>query len=553
MSNPISINGGPTSPNVAYYDSHKTETNNNDPNSYSYETLNANLKNSCTITNKSAGIFDTSSTNNDKINTYIPKDTSSLDAPFYLAKTGALMSSVSGSTPLETAVNNSCRNNPKNIVNQIQYLTCQLENERNRSYDSKKFQLVGDTTTVKSTFESFSNLKFFLIIIFIITIYLLINGFFGSLDVATNIFKTIENKSGSGYSYWIGLLLGLALPIIVLVIVYQGIICKNLDQLKKLEILNNETNTGNPYGVVDNTVSDEMRKFDLLTLVLFILLIYSFVAVLFTIKSGDFSSFIYTGLIGSVLFIISIFIYILYAFIPFFDTADQSKMMKSGPRKLRLFISEQTSVSNIETNQHGDSEIRKSFFITFIFIFILACLFFALKSKNSFLNGLLGSSAILIIPLLWVFNFFIGIQYFFVYPLFLIILRFVRYMIMSILYIFSEKSSSLKDSFSEELVDQLNNFKNYSAPWGLIGVDELKLVLNILGYENNFSKSILGNNNSKNVSDNKFVSSGVLGFLVQMIATKETNMSGLIYSGILLILTILISVIILFGIAKVQS
>ena len=66
---------------------------------------------------------------------------------------------------------------------------------------------------------------------------------------------------------------------------------------------------------------------------------------------------------------------------------------------------------------------------------------------------------------------------------------------MSIIYILSEKSSSMKDSFSDDLVDQLENFKNYSPSWGLIGIDELKLLLNVLGYQNDFSKLIIPENN----------------------------------------------------------
>ena len=126
---------------------------------------------------------------------------------------------------------------------------------------------------------------------------------------------------------------------------------------------------------------------------------------------------------------------------------------------------------------------------------------------------------------------------------------------MSIIYILSEKSSSMKDSFSDDLVDQLENFKNYSPSWGLIGIDELKLLLNIFGYQNDFSKLIIPeNNDGKNISENKIVSSGALGFIFQMIANKEnTNMNGIIYSIVIMALTILISIIILFGVAKVNK
>lgn len=547
MSSPINVTGTPTLPNIGYYNNDgsvdKSPTN---PNFYTYKTLTDNLIKSCSISKSASGIYDPSDSS---ISSNLPSGTAPLDVPFYLSKTGVLLNS------LQKNVDKACLNNRTGLTNQIQYLTCQLENVRNRVYNSEDFKLGGGNLSIQSIFKKFGNLKIFLIIIFLVTMYLVIGGFFGSMDLASNVFSIIEKNSEFTYSYWIGLLIGLALPIIVLCIVYTKIVCKNLQDLEQYEIYNESLSTeNNPYGVKKQIDSD-LKKFDFLTLILFILLIYAFVAVLFTIKKSAFSNLIYTSIIGSILFIISIFIYIMYAYIPFFNTADGNQMMKNEARPLRLFIEQQIDVSNIITNQHEDSKVRKSFFITAVIVFILASIFFIMKSSSSFVNGLFGSSAILIMPILWVFNFFLAIQYFYIYPIILIVFRFIRYILMSIIYILSEKSSSMKDSFSDDLVDQLENFKNYSPSWGLIGIDELKLLLNVLGYQNDFSKLIIPeNNDGKNISENKFVSSGALGFIFQMIANKDnTNMNGIIYSIVIMVLTILISIIILFGVAKINK
>ena len=547
MSSPINVTGTPTLPNIGYYNHHgSVDTSTTNPNFYTYKTLTDNLTKSCTINNSSPGIYDPSDSS---ISSNLPNATAPLDVPFYLAKTGVLLNS------LENTVDKACLNNRTGLTNQIQYLTCQLENVRNRVYNSEDFKLHAGNLSIHSIFKKFRNLKIFLIIIFLVTMYILISGFFGSMDIASNVFSIIEKNSEFTYSYWIGLLIVLALPIIVLCIVYTKIVCKNLQDLEQYEIYNESVLTeNNPYGV-KKQISSDLKKFDILTLVLFILLIYAFVAVLFTIKKSAFSNLIYTSIIGTILFIISIFIYIMYAYIPFFNTADGNQMMKNEHRPLRLFIEQQTDISNIISNQHEDSKVRKAFFITAIIVFILASIFFIMKSSNSFFNGLFGSSAILIMPILWVFNFFLAIQYFYIFPIILIIFRFIRYMLMSIIYILSEKSSSMKDSFSEYLVNQLENFKNYSPSWGLLGIDELKLLLNLLGYENDFSKSIISeNNDSKNISENKFVSSGALGFIFQMVANNDnTNMNGIIYSIVIMGLTILISIIVLFGVAKINK
>jgi hypothetical protein len=543
-SSSINIPGMPTLPIIGYYNTNDSSscttstTKNNNNNNYnynSYETLEKNLKKSCTNNGSSiennSGIFKSSDFTNQ-----IPPKTKSLDVPFFLAKTGLLDNN------LPTAVMNSCASNQQNLVNQIQYLTCQLEESRNQVYNSADFTLM-TTKSIKTIFEKFKNLKTIFVIIFIITIYLLITGFVGSMDMASNIFVCIAKRSESTIMYWVGILIGLAIPVTVLCIVFKNIVCKSISVMESYNI------TDNPYGEKDQKRINEINSassFDILILVLFILLIYGFVAVLFTIKKSIFGMFLYTIIVGLILFIISIFLYVLYAYVPFFSTTDQQQIMNKS--SLMLFIDNQETVSPITSNQYENMQIRKTFLITGLFIILVAILFFVNDTGISFINGILGSSAILALPILWIFNFTIGIQYFYLYPIILIGFRFIRYVIMSILYIFFHNKNT---NFSSDLLDQFENFKNYSAPWGLIGVDEFKLLLNILGYENIFSKEIIEDSNSSNISLNKYVSSGFLGFIVEKIVKKENNINGIILSIFSVVISIIISMIILYGIVKI--
>ena len=552
-SNPINIPGGPNLPNIGYYSTNKVDDNSetSSQNSYSYNSLKNNLINTCTNTsngkniNNSTGVY--SDPSNPSVNKYLPNGAKSLDIPFYLAKSGVLMDKTN-SANLPQKVKEYCNDKTQNIqpiIDQIQHLTCQLEQERNREYDPSSFDMVTNAPSVKDIFKKFANLKPFLIIIFVITVYLLVSGFFASMDLATNIFDIVSNSSNLDISYWIGILLGIATPVIVLCIVYSQIVCKNLSDLEKFEI------TNNVYGI-KNPIPSDLKKFDFMTLILFIFLIYAFVAVLFTIKRSVFGNYIYAALVGTVLFIISVFLYILYAYVPFFNTTDEKDILNTQQQPLRLFIDQQTSVSSISTNQYENAKIKYAFMVTFLIILALTILFFMLNAKNKFINGFLSSSAILSVPLLWVFNFVIGISYFYVYPMLFVIIRFIRYIIMSMLYIISEKKQSFKDTFSDDLVEQLDNFKNFSPTWGLIGVDELKLMLNIFGYENIFSKMIIPDDDEgKNISQNRFVSTGFLSYIINFIAKKETNMKGIIYGLLLLVITIVVTIIILYGIVKI--
>ena len=489
MSSPINIPGTPNLPNIGYYDSSNNGISNdktNDANFTSYDSLKTNLTNSCvnntlgTSLNSSPGIYNSNDSN---ITKYLPNGTStnSLDIPFYLAKEGVLLNNPNNPNDnLINVVDSSCLHNRQNLVNQIQYLTCQLEQERNRVYDSDNFMSSTTSHSISDIFNKFPNLKIPLIIIFIVSMYLGVSGLFGSIDLGGNIFNIIEKKSkNSDISFWIGLLLGLIVPVAILSGCYAFVVCNNLKDLDKYEITNNSY--GVPYSVPSN-----LQNFDILTLVLFIFLIYALVGVLFTIKKSAFSSMVYSLLVGIILFIISIFIYVFYKYIPFFNTADSKNMMADKAKNLQLFIDSQQNISNITTNQTDDKKTQQVFTITAICIFVLAIIFFVIGKKdtdgtalNGFVNGFFGSAAILVIPILWVVNFCLIINYFYVYPMLILIIRFVRYFIMSILYIISEKKPSFKENISEDLAEQLDNFKNYTAPWGLIGVDELKLLLKL--------------------------------------------------------------------------
>ena len=560
-SNPISIPELPTSPNIGYYNSSKNDiynkTGNTDPNDNYYPNLTENLKNSCSAPNNGSwnntdGIYNLiPSESNDDSFLYVPSDVSnSLDIPFYLAKSGVLMNNPTYTyDSLKHKIDHKCESptGKQQITNQIQYLTCQLENERNRVYDSNSFTLFTHGDSVGDMFKKFKNMKPYFIIIFIISMYILVSGFFGSMDLTINIFRGIEKNSNADYQYWIGLLIGLAAPIIPLCVMYSTIVCKNLTFLEKYQI------STNPYGKKEEIPSD-LKKFDIVTLVLFILLIYAFVAVLFTIKESVLGLHIYTSLVGLILFIISIFIYVLYVYVPFFNTNnDKIEMANNKPQSLNLFIDQQQTPSNISTNQYEITNIRKVFVYTFIVIFIMAILFFTVikKESNRFFSGFFGSSAILILPLLWVLNFVIGFNYFYVYPMIFIVVRFIRYILMSLVYIISEKNDSFKDNFSSDLLEQLNNFKNYSPSWGLIGVDEFKLFLNIIGFENSFSKIIIPDNNTKNISQNKFLASGALGFLVEFIAGTGDNKNGIIYSIVIFAITMILSLILLASVRAI--
>lgn len=521
----INIENTPQVPNIGYYNiSDDSKPNLTNPNSNSYNDLKNNLTNNCTKIEEK-GIYP-----------------NSMEEPYNLAIKGQLSSS-----GIQNEIKNLGTNAVEYTSNQIQYLICQLINSRNRIYNPSDFIFNNKFLTIYDTFNSFGKSLFIpILLIFIITMYFLISGVFSSIDVIANIVNIIQN-SGDKFSinYWIGILMGLAIPAVCVIFGYKSIIKQNLEDIEKNNI------TDNPYGV-QKKISEKDINIDYITMILFVLVIFSLIGVLFTIKNTTFSNLFYALLTSFIFIMIAIFIFIMYYFVPFFNTGE----LKRLPNDLKLFIdkpeeNKSNDISYIYSNQTQNITLRKVFMITAICITVLAIIFFKKYSGinnggNPLLKGFLGSSAILLIPILWVINFLVGTQYFLIYPIFLILIRFVRYILMLILYVINNTTTNPR--YSDDLNKTLKFFENYSPPWGLFGIEELKILLGMFGYENLYSKSIISdNNNSYDISNNKFISSGLLYFFV------EKNNSGMVTGVIYLLLTLIITFIGLFGYIKVQN
>jgi hypothetical protein len=235
-------------------------------------------------------------------------------------------------------------------------------------------------------FDKFGpGLRIPLILLFLITMYYLISGFFSSFDVTANVINIIQKNSSSTISYWLGVLFGIAIPFIVIGKQYNSFTSSNLSQLEKYNI------TSNSQGV-PNSISDDKKNIDYTTLTLFILLIYGFVGVLFTIRKSSFNNFIYTGLVTIILLIIALLIYLLYSYIPYYNSANQDNMMKVSNPDLQIFIdtplpNKNEDISTITSNQTQNGNTKMVYLITSIVIFVLSIVFFMtnnyIKSGNN--------------------------------------------------------------------------------------------------------------------------------------------------------------------------
>lgn len=447
---------------------------------------------------------------------------------------------------------------PSNAATQIQYMAVQLARARSRNYDSNELNVSYSAISLKEIFKKFPNLKPFLIVIFFVSLYLLIYGFFSSFDVCLNILSNIQENVS--ISYWLGLLVGLLIPFVILTVSFNNVMCNKVVGEDKYDITNVPTTDKKV------NISATNKTLDISIITIFLVAIFAFTALLFILKKDQLGEKLYTGLICSVFIIISILIYLFYAMTPYFVSANQKNIL-SKEESIKIFIDNLINDSKITSNKDVDTKVNGLYIGIVIFIFILSLIFFSFKTNNSlnsslkngfigsFLNGFLGSAAILIIPILWVINYTIGMRYFYIYPVLIIVMRFIRYIGMFCLYFVSNSDSysNMKDKFSPELSEELDNIKDYSPSWSLLGIDFLKTYMNMKGLSNDFSKKFVNNNNTqKNIAQDKYFSS-LLFFRFLLKDNISENKSILIIPIIILILTGIIGSTILYGVFNVQD
>ena len=534
------VEGMPNPPNIGYFDKNKSNTDN------SASSLKTLLANNCSI------------------------DMNKLMTPgnpdlYYDNIIKGNISETCGTTTVSSKnqlqilndVTDQCKNGgEKKIANQINYLLCQLASSRNRVYDSSSFDLFNNSMSVKEIFDKFANIKTVMYLVFLLSIYFLIQGFFSSFDVAANMVNLIEENSSKNIIYYVSLGFGIAIPLLILCYFFIGQVCGYLEDTEKYNI------TDDIHGKKE-TIPSGFKGLDYSVLFLFLFLIYGFVFVLFSVSKSSLGPTLYITVIGAIFFVISIFLYLFYAYIPFFATANPKNINKNE-LDLKLYIDQQYDPSKITTNQTQIQKIQKVFGYTVIAIFVFFVAYVVLSkfmqdrkdTIKDVISGFFGASAILIIPIIWVINYILATKYFYIYPIVLLGFRFLRYLGMAILYSqysyaqeYGTEGLMAGDYFSDDLKEQLEDFSNYSPSYNLVGMDIIKTLLNVLGYENIFSKSYVNNNKHNNLAGNKYVISGLFSYIGK---DKDDDSSEKIkIQGLMTILTIVVTWILLSKVYKV--
>lgn len=538
-----------TPPNMGYFDTNKANTEN------SASTIKSLLNSNCNI--DTSKILTPNNPNEYYTNTITGNINPVCD--------GSNIDTKGNSAKILSDVTEACANpqGKEKIKNQIQYMACQLAFARNRIYNSADFDVFNSSMSVKDVFEKFSNLKIVMYLIFVLSVYFLVQGFFSSFDVSANMMNLIEDNSSKSLIYYVSLGFGIAIPVLILCLFFVKKVCGNLEAVEKWNITNSYDG-----GTNKEQINSGFKNLDYSVLMIFLFLIYGLTVALFVINKESVGPTIHIIIVCGIFFVISIFLYLFYNFIPFFATANINNYGKSNI-DLKLYIDDngREQADNITSNQAQVQNLQRVFLHTtiVIFVFFLIYIIFSKKLKETkgwkkdVFSGFFGASAILIIPIVWVVNLILATKYFYTYPLVLLGFRFLRYLGMAILY--GQYSYSQEygiegvfsgDGFSDELKDQLDDFSTYSPSWNLVGMDIIKSLMNLNGYENLFSKKYTNDNKPNNLASNRYVIPGLFSYLGKDKDQDESlTKNKLIIQGSVFGLTIVLCYILLKLIYKV--
>jgi hypothetical protein len=437
----------------------------------------------------------------------------------------------------------------ENGTNQIKYLACQVAQMHAREYDRNNFPLASSLGGIKEVFSKIPSMKGYLVAIFILSMYLLLQGILGSFDIGFNIVTNIFKKeSGSDMGFWLGMILGVSIPFIMVGTmvgtIYSKMLCSDTYNI-----------TEDPFGEKNDKPAERM-EIDRMNLVLFALFTFLLIAVLYAFGKMDrkMNPLLLFGIMG-VFVLLTIMLYVLYTYTPFYTSKDGSgdDIMTRIKANYELYVTKIDDVDTIKSNQKSHKGIRGILIGAMVVIYVMAILFFVKKFQNSsFMRGFFSAGAILILPIIWVFNIILSTKLFYVYPILLIFARGIRYLGQIMLFksknkLQNEFPNIMSNNMSRELDD--DGMKSYTPSWGLIGGSLLKTLMNLNGYENIYSKMIVENSNiQKNVSQNSYVSS--LVFMRLAVQDDKNKMAIGGYIGTFA-LSVIVSMIILFGIEKV--
>ncbi len=431
--------------------------------------------------------------------------------------------------------------------NQTLYNACQTIMSRSRKYDLADLMQGGMFYGLKDVFQKLKSLRPLLLGILAISIYLLVQGTLSSCDLGFNIASLVSNRSTPSWTFMIGAFIGIAIPAIISMIVAKQQINRTNDKFGTYDISNV------PYGEKID-IEKKKKSSDITLVVSLILIVFVCIALIYFIMRSKYAP-ITKILICSILFLVlTSVLFLLFYWAPIVsfagDDDTDSAYGISRPLKVWLKGDDITDISSVSSNKYIDRYLRRYFAIYALVALAVTIIYMSQQNKpqsgpvKGIVEGVMASCAILALPILWIFNWYMGIKLFMGYPLILMMARYLRYP----LYYFI-RNMYMSDPRLQTTVPQMRQEfskpESYTAPWDLMGLTLFKYLIKLNGNRSLYSEIFVDPKDGyRDISSNSYVT----GHFFRIMMKSPSGQFDYLHHTMTFIISIIIYIFIVFGV-----
>lgn len=440
-----------------------------------------------------------------------------------------------------------------NTNNQEQFNACQTVMSRSRMYDIKDLLSSGLFYGLSDYFRILKQIRPILLLVLLISIYLLVQGTLSSADIAFKISSLVSNRSYPSYTFIIGILLGIGVPAIMSIL------------LSRRQILRTNTKFGS-YDISNSNYGEKVdkdkgqQKSDVSLVAIMLGLAYTFIFIIYySMRNKNNSPLIKVGVSAIFYLLLTSILFLLFYWAPIVsyanDEEDDKAFGMTRPLKVWIKGDDNKDINEVISNKYIDRYLRR-YFAIYALVALSICIIYLTQSNtqqkgmaSSFVEGIMASCAIIALPILWIFNWYLGLKLFIAYPMILMIARYLRYPLYYILRKIYLSSSKLQSECSK-LKEEFTRPESYTAPWDLMGVTLFKYIIKAFCNRSLYSDLFVDYRDGyRDISSNAYVTGHVF-----RIAMKDKNGPFDYYHHIaVFVITIIVYLFILFSVVGKQN
>lgn len=440
-----------------------------------------------------------------------------------------------------------------NTNNQEQFNACQTVMSRSRMYDIKSLLSSGLFYGIPDYFRILKQIRPVLLIVLLISIYLLVQGTLSSADIAFKISSLVSNRSYPSYTFIFGILLGIGIPALISIFLSRRQILRTNDKFGTYDISKDN------YG--EKVEKDKgQQKSDVSLIAIMLGLTYTFIFIIYySMRNKNNSPFVKIGISAIFYLLLTCILFLLFYWAPIVsyanDEEDDRAFGMSRPLKVWTKGEDNKDISEVVSNKYIDRYLRR-YFAIYAVVALSICVIYLTQSNtqqkglsSSFIEGLMASCAIIALPILWIFNWYVGLKLFIGYPMILMMARYLRYPLYYILRKMYLSDPKLQAECGK-LKEEFSHPESFTAPWDLMGVTLFKYIIKMSCNRSLYSDLFVDYRDGyRDISSNAYVTGHIF-----RIAMKDKNGPYDYYHHIFVfVITLIVYLFILFSVVGKEN